>query len=66
MEAEYIALSQAMRELIGLREILKEIYFNTFKTPAAVASLKFQAISKTFGIIPTSTVHEDNEACLRL
>ena len=26
MEAEYIALSQSMRELIGFREILKEIY----------------------------------------
>ena len=27
--------------------------------------LSFQAISKTFGTIPTSTVHEDNEACLK-
>ena len=65
MEAEYIALSQAMRELIGLREMLKEIYTTTFNTPQAIKSLKFQAISKTFGEIPSSTVHEDNEACLR-
>ena len=65
MEAEYIALSQAMRELIGLRAMLKEIYSNTFKTPSAITSLKFQAVSKTFGTIPASTVHEDNEACLR-
>ena len=65
MEAEYIALSQAMREIIGLREILKEIYSTVLKSPATYDNLSFRTISKTFGEIPSSTVHEDNEACLR-
>ena len=46
-----------MRELIGLRAMLKEIYSNTFKTPSAITALKFQAVSKTFGTIPTSYLH---------
>ena len=65
MEAEYIALSQSMRELIGFREILKEIYTHVLKDIQAYDSLTFNTVSKTFGEIPTSTVYEDNEACLR-
>ena len=53
MEAEYIALSQSMRELIGFREILKKIYTHVLND------------IETFGEIPTSTVYEDYEACLR-
>ena len=65
MEAEYIALSQAMREVIGFRAILKEIHLKVLDNKKAFNSLKFKAISKTFGTIPASTVHEDNEACLK-
>jgi hypothetical protein len=65
MEAEYIALSQAMREVIGFREILKEIYSQVLNKKEEFESLSFQAISKTFGSIPSSTVYEDNEACLK-
>ena len=65
MESEYIALSQAMREIIGFRETLKEIYTLVLADTKTYQSLSFHAISKTFGVIPQSTVHEDNEACLR-
>lgn len=61
MEAEYIALSQAMHELIGFRGILKDIYSIVLQSQD-YSSLKFQAKSKTFGTIPQSTVHKDNEA----
>ena len=64
MEAEYIALSNAMRDLIGVREILKEISANVFLTNTD-PSPEFRTISKTFGKIPQSIVHEDNEACLK-
>jgi len=65
MEAEYIALSQAMREVIGFRAILKEIHLKVLDNKKAFNSLKFKTFSKTFGTIPASTVHEDNEACLK-
>ena len=69
MEAEYIALSQAMREVIGLRGILKEIFTTVYCSESDYNKLQFRAISKTFGSkedsIPKSTVHEDNEACLK-
>ena len=71
MEAEYMALSQAMRDLIPIREVLKEIMtivFNLSKTisyhthsksvsPAAEIEEKYN--------IPQSTVFEDNDACLK-
>ena len=63
MESEYIALSQAMRQLIPLREQLKEIQNIVFR---ASTRPTFNAHSKTFTIIPTSVVHEDNECCLKL
>ena len=65
MEAEYIALSQSMREIIGLREILKEIYITVLNSATDYNNLEFRTVSKTFGEIPPSTVHEDNEACLK-
>jgi len=40
IEAEYIALSQAMRDLIPIRETVKEIYYKVFKkqlTPTCTA-----------------------------
>ena len=72
MESEYLALSQSMRDLIPLREILKEINSTVFKqvnhTP------KCSANSKSFSDIiaddepsalPPSKVYEDNNACLK-
>ena len=72
MESEYLALSQAMRDLIPVREILKEIMGMVFKKVEAVP--KCTANSKTFtdiaaeehdSPIPKSKVYEDNHACLK-
>ena len=62
MEAEYIALSHSMRELIAIREILKEIQQHTM----AESTLKpeYRTIHK-YGSIPQSKVYEDNDACLK-
>ena len=65
MESEYIALSQAMRELIGLREILKELYTHVLNDIVGIKDISYHKISKTFGNIPQSIIHEDNEACLK-
>ena len=65
MESEYIALSQAMRELIGVREMLKEIYNVILKDSKLFNKLTYHTISKTFSTIPSFIVHEDNSACLR-
>jgi len=43
MEAQYIALSQAMKDLIPIRETVKEIYYKVFKkqlTPTCTAHSK--------------------------
>ena len=71
MEAEYIALSQSMRDLIPIREILKELMTIVFERPA---KFKYVARSKAFSDanegciqhnIEQSTVYEDNQACLK-
>lgn len=72
MEAEYIALSQSMRDLIPIREVLKEIMTIVFRVPATIS---YHAHSKAFADvslgttplynIPASTVYEDNDACLK-
>ena len=63
MEAEYIALSQSMRDLIGIREIIREmknyVFLGNMKNPV------IRAHSKTFVEIPQSNVYEDNSACLK-
>ena len=63
MEAEYIALSQSMRDLIGIREIIREIknyvFLGNMNNPV------IRAHSKTFVEIPQSNVYEDNSACLK-
>jgi hypothetical protein len=74
MESEYIALSQSMRDLIATREILSnevqrcvlgkdsdEVLYRTH-------SKAFQEINSpnsSESSIPQSTVHEDNQACLK-
>ena len=62
MESEYIALSHSMRELIAIREILKELHHHTLN------KFKFKPeyrIIHKYGSIPQSKVYEDNEACLK-
>jgi hypothetical protein len=71
MEAEYIALSQSMRDLIPIREVLKEIMTIVFERNHDVV---YHSHSKAFvdvsagsvkHNIPQSTVYEDNDACLK-
>jgi hypothetical protein len=70
MEAEYIALSQSMRDLIPIREVLKEIMLIVFETePTITYHSHSKAFDDTIGtaphVIPQSTVYEDNDACLK-
>jgi hypothetical protein len=62
MEAEYIALSSAMRELIAIREILKELKQLVFQSSSKPS---YSMVAKTFEPIPPSQVFEDNESCLK-
>jgi hypothetical protein len=62
MEAEYIALSTAMRELISIRETLKEIKSLVFDSNDKPT---YAMIAKTFEPLQTSKVFEDNESCLK-
>ena len=39
MESEYIALSQVMREMIRLREILKELYTHVLNDTAGIGDI---------------------------
>ena len=64
MEAEYIALSHAMRDLIAIREILKEISTIVLSNSPPLKP-SFSTISRSFESIPKSLVHEDNTACLK-
>ena len=70
MEAEYIALSQSMRDLIPIREVLKEIMTIVFAVePKITCHSHSKAFADTIGtrphVIPQSTVYEDNDACLK-
>lgn len=71
MEAEYIALSNSMRDLIGIREILKEIIREVFDSDTTTLNPTYSTISRTFtksktaSILPKSIVYEDNTACLK-
>jgi hypothetical protein len=70
MEAEYIALSQSMRDLIPIREVLKELMTIVFeRTPLITYHSHCKAFDDSIGTtsfaIPQSTVYEDNDACLK-
>jgi hypothetical protein len=70
MEAEYIALSQSMRDLNPIREILKEIMLEVldgkFKPECTTHSKAFvDATPSPNEMIPQSEVFEDNAACLK-
>jgi hypothetical protein len=67
MEAEYVALSQSMRDLIPIRELLREVMTTVFEAPDLV---RYRTHSKAFeevspSKIPASQVYEDNAACLK-
>lgn len=71
MEAEYVALSQSMRDLIPIRQILNEIMTKVFEIKPTIV---YQSHSKAFAevasesmpsTIEQSTVYEDNHACLK-
>jgi hypothetical protein len=69
MEAEYVALSQSMRDLIPIRETLKEIMKIVFGVEGHAP--KCSTYSKAFKDvevtdIPSSNVYEDNAACIKL
>jgi hypothetical protein len=67
MEAEYVALSQSMRDLFPVRENLKEIMrivFNKEHTPeCATYSKAFKEVESNE--IPPSTIYEENVACIK-
>jgi hypothetical protein len=70
MEAEYIALSQSMRDLIPIREILKEIMLEVlnekFKPECTTHSKAcVDATPSPNETIPQSEVFEDNSACTK-
>jgi hypothetical protein len=69
MEAEYVALSQSMRDLIPIWETLKEIMQTVFGVEGHAP--KFSTYSKAFEDvevtdIPSRNVYEDNSACIKL
>ena len=67
MEAEFIALYQAMRDLIPNQETVKEIYYKVFKkqlTPKCTAQSKIFSETQE-EISPSSNVYEDIAACLQ-
>ncbi len=70
MEAEYIALSQSMRDLIPIRAILHEILSLVFGLQPSITYHSHSRIFEdvTLGtsrhVLPQSTVYEDNDACL--
>jgi hypothetical protein len=71
MEVKYIALSQSMRDLIPINEILKDIKKNMFldenytpKCASHFKAFKDAEIPESNGL-PQSSVYKDNEACLK-
>ena len=64
MEAEYISLSNSMRELISLRETLKEFFLHVLNKDD-FSSLNISTSSKGFYEIQQTIVHKVNNACLK-
>jgi hypothetical protein len=67
MDAEYVALSQSMRDLIPIRETLKEIMrivFDKEHNPECAYSKAFKEVESN-EIPPSTTVYEDNAACIK-
>ena len=51
-----------MRELIGIRQILTDIFDNVFCDKTAKVTC---TTAHKYGALPQSTVYEDNESCLK-
>jgi hypothetical protein len=71
MEAEYIALSQAMRDLILIQEVLKEIMTTVFQVSQTISYQTYSMLvysnhnnAEKYNI-PHSTVFKDNNSCLQ-
>jgi hypothetical protein len=68
MEAEYVALSQSMRDLIPIQETLKnmKIVFGVeaHAPKCATHSKAFKDVECTD--IPIGNIYEDNSACIKL
>ena len=71
MEAEFIALSQAMRNLIPIQEVLKEVMTIVFEVPKTISYVTHSKLVynnhdevEEYNILQ-STVFEDNDACLK-
>jgi hypothetical protein len=71
MEAEYIALSQAMRGLIPIQEVLKEVMTIVFEVPNTISYVTHSKSvydnhneGEKYNILQ-STVFEDNDTCLK-
>ena len=62
MESEYIALSHSMRDLIGVREVLKEVYEHVLHDKSCTPTY---STKHKYGSLPQSKVFEDNDACLK-
>ena len=71
MEAEYVALTQSMQDLIPIFEILKEVIALVFEIKPTIDyhthSIAFSDVAQ--GTVPyaidQSTIYEDNQACLK-
>ena len=63
VEAEYIALEKSMCELVGVRELLREVYSIVLKY--SEVHTEYHTIYKDFGAIPQSIIHEYNITCLK-
>ena len=61
MESEYILISHSMRELIGIREVIKDI--QTFLISGKTQNPKYCTHSKAFSLncISPSKAYKDNE-----
>ena len=65
-EAEYIALSQAMRDLIPMQTLMQEIA-NVTKMKVGSTIAHSKSFEDREGIVePHSTVYEDNKGCVDL
>ena len=64
MESEYITLSQVIREVIELHEILKEFYTHVLNDNAGIKHISYYIVSKIFGKIPQHIIHGDNKSWL--
>jgi hypothetical protein len=67
MESEYIALSQAMRDLIPIREMVKSLLEVILGNNTKHLKCTINSNAKDdIDLLPSSIVYEDNTACMSL